>query len=94
MDEPPVPQRGETRNLRPAEPGKPAREDYEDERHGPAEIFRVTAARNALGECKRTADRHGWVVAVRDLLENYSPAADSSRLLGETRNTPIDCLCL
>lgn len=42
MDEQPVPRNGETRNLIPAEPGKPEREDYEYERHGTAEIFMFT----------------------------------------------------
>jgi len=43
MDEQPVQRIPETHCPLPAQPGKPARVDYEYERHGPAALFLFTA---------------------------------------------------
>lgn len=89
MDEQPVQLIGETRQIIPAGPGRPEREDYEYERNGTAEIFMfiepLNGQRHVSVRKRRTAK--DWAYEVRDLIEICYPEADRIRLVCDNLNT-------
>ena len=79
----------ETRVPIPAAPGKPARSDYEYERNGTANLFMVfeplAGQRRVTVTERRTAIDFAHVI--RDLVDVYSPQADTIVLVMDNLNT-------
>jgi len=89
MDEQPVQLIKETRKPLPAEPGNPARYDYEYERNGTATIFRFTEPLRgvrtvSVREHKTAID---WATEVKHLLDTQYAEADRLRLVCDNLNT-------
>ena len=89
MDEQPVQLIGETRNPIPAEPGHPARVDYEYKRNGAANVFLFVeplgGQRTAnIRERKTAVD---WAHEIKELLDEGYPEADRVRLVMDNLNT-------
>ena len=79
----------ETRKTISVEPGKPARQDYEYERNGTANIFMFT---EPLGEWRHvdvTEHRTSvdWAHQIRQLLNEHYPDAERIRLVTDNLNT-------
>ena len=74
---------------RPAEPGRPARQDYEYERRGVCNLFLVCEPlrgwRNVMVSARRT--RIDWAHCVKDLLEVHYPDAERVVLVQDNLNT-------
>jgi hypothetical protein len=89
MDERPMQLLKETRLPLPAEPGKPARFDYEYERNGTAVHFLFTeplaGRRKATVRERKTAQ--DWAEEMRMLLEEYYPEAEKVVLVCDNLNT-------
>lgn len=79
----------ETRQVIPAEPGKPERIDYEYERNGTVNIFMFTeplgCQRHVSVTERRTAS--DWAEAIRELAEVRYPGAEMIRLVCDNLNT-------
>jgi hypothetical protein len=80
---------GETRTVLPMVPGHPQREDYEYERHGVANLFLfcepLTGWREVQVTDRRT--RTDWAVAMRELSDQYYPAAERITVVLDNLNT-------
>lgn len=80
---------GETKQIIPAEPGKPERTDYEYERNGTANIFMFTeplgTQRYVSVTERRTAS--DWAEEIRKLVEVRYPEAERIRLVCDNLNT-------
>lgn len=79
----------ETRKTIPAEPGKPAREDFEYERNGTANIFMFTEPLAGWRHVDVTQRRTkvDWAYQVRELLDDHYPEAQRVRLVLDNLNT-------
>jgi len=89
MDEQPVQLVGETRAPLPAEPGRPARIDYEYERRGTAALFLFV---EALGNWRKLEARErrtsvDWAQEVKVLLDDDYPDAEKVILVCDNLNT-------
>ena len=86
----------ETRAPLPAAPGKLARSDYEYERKGTANLFMVfeplAGQRRVTVTERRTAIDFAHVI--RDLVEAYSPQADTIVLVMDNLNTHKPAACM
>jgi transposase len=80
---------GETRSPRPAEPGKPARHDYEYERHGTANLFLwcepLQGRRHVTVTERRT--KLDWAQVIKDLVDVHYPEAERVMLVLDNLNT-------
>jgi hypothetical protein len=80
---------GETRVPVPAAPGRPARVDYEYERHGTANIFMMFAPLEGWRHVKVT-DRHtalDYAQVLKELSDTHFPAAEKIVLVQDNLNT-------
>jgi hypothetical protein len=79
----------ETRSPRPAEPGKPARYDYEYERRGTANLFLwcepLRGRRHVTVTERRT--RIDWAHVIKDLVDVRYPEAEQVVLVQDNLNT-------
>jgi hypothetical protein len=89
MDEQPVQLIRETRLPQPAQPGMPARYDFEYERNGTAAIFLFTEPLKGWREVHVTERRTAkdWAQHVRHLLDVHYPHADVVCLVMDNLNT-------
>jgi|SRR5437763_2358566 DDE superfamily endonuclease len=89
MDEQPVQRIAETRPPLPAAPGKPAKVDYEYERHGTANICMCTEPLTGTRHVHVTEHRTAvdWAHELRDLLDMRYPEAARIRLGCDNLNT-------
>jgi hypothetical protein len=80
---------GETRVPLPAEPGQPARYDYEYERLGTCNLFMFCAPLEGWRKVKVTdrRTRQDWAHAVRDLVDVHFPHAEVISLVMDNLNT-------
>lgn len=80
---------GETRVPLPAEPGQPARYDYEYERLGTCNLFMFCAPLEGWRKVKVTdrRTRQDWAHAVRDLVDVHFPDAEVITLVMDNLNT-------
>jgi hypothetical protein len=80
---------GETREIIPAEPGKPCRIDYEYKRNGTANIFMFTEPLGCQRYVSVTERRTApdWAEQIRELAEVRYPEADLIRLVCDNLNT-------
>jgi len=89
MDEQPVQLIKETRDPIPAEPGHPARVDYEYERNGTANVFMFVeplgGRRSANIRKRKTAV--DWAHEIKDLLDEHYPDVERIRLVMDNLNT-------
>ncbi len=89
LDERPVQLLGETRIPVPAQPGQPARYDYEYVRNGVANLFLacepLTGQRMVQVTDRRTAV--DWAHFVRDLVDSHYPDAERIVLVMDNLNT-------
>ena len=80
---------GETRCPRPMQPGRPARYDYEYERHGTANLFLwcepLQGRRHVTVTGRRT--RIDWAHVIKDLVDVYYPQAERIVLVLDNLNT-------
>jgi len=80
---------GETRCPRPMQPGRPARYDYEYERHGTANLFLwcepLQGRRHVTVTERRT--RIDWAHVIKDLVDVYYPQAERIVLVLDNLNT-------
>jgi DDE superfamily endonuclease len=89
MDESPKQLVGETRTPLPAEPGQPARYDYEYVRNGSANLFMFfepLAGRRIVKATERRT-RCDWAEAVRQLVDEQYPEAEKVVLVHDNLNT-------
>ena len=79
----------ETRVALPAEPWQPRREDYEDERHGLANLFLFCEPLTGWCEVQVTERRTRleWAEARRELSDRHYPAAERITVVLDNRNT-------
>jgi hypothetical protein len=79
----------ETRTPLAAEPGKPAREDYEYERNGTANLFMFVEPLGGWRHVAVTERRTAvdWAHQVRDLVDVHYPSAERIRLVMDNLNT-------
>jgi DDE superfamily endonuclease len=91
MDETSTQLIGETRTPLPAQPGRPARIDYEYERHGVRNLFLfVEPLRGWRHLCvteRRT--KQDWAQAIQDLVDVHYPAAERIVLVLDNLNTHV-----
>jgi len=89
MDEQPRQLLKEVRKSIPAEPGQPARIDYEYERNGTANLFLFTEPLAGWRHVEVTERRTSvdWAHQIRELLEGYYPEAERVRLVVDNLNT-------
>ena len=89
MDEQPRQLIKEMRQTIPVEPGKPAREDYEYERNGTANIFMFVEPLGGWRHVKVTEHRTtvDWAHQIRQLLDEHYPTAERIRLVMDNLNT-------
>jgi hypothetical protein len=80
---------GETRTPLPAQPGQPARYDYEYVRNGVANLFMFFAPLHNWRHVKVTEHRtkQDWAYCMRDLVDVHFPAALRIRLVEDNLNT-------
>jgi hypothetical protein len=80
---------GELRKPTPAEPGKPARVDYEYERHGTANIFMFVDPLRGWRRASVTDHRTSvdWALEVKRLLDEDYPDARVVKLVMDNLNT-------
>ena len=83
FDETPVQLIGETRLPWPAEPGKPARFDYEYRRNGTANLFVFLNAHQPWRHVKVTERKtaHDFAHCMRELVEIHYPDAETVRVV-------------
>ena len=89
MDEQPRQLIKETRKTIPAKPGEPAREDYEYERNGTANIFLFTeplAGKRYVDATERRTSVD-WAYQVRELVDVHYPEAECIQLVMDNLNT-------
>jgi len=89
MDEQPRQLIKETRKTIPAKPGEPAREDYEYERNGTANIFLFTEPLAGKRYVEATERRTSvdWAYQVRELLDVHYPDVERIQLVMDNLNT-------
>jgi transposase len=89
FDETPVQLVGETRTPRLAEPGKPARFDYEYKRNGVANVFGFFDAGRRWRHAKVTERRTkaDFADCMRDLVDVHYPDAERIRVVMDNLNT-------
>jgi hypothetical protein len=89
MDEKPGQLLKETRTPLPAKPGKPQRDDYEDERAGTATVFLCTEPLTGWRTLDLSAQRTAvdWAHQIKHLLDDGYPDADKVSLVCDNRNT-------
>lgn len=89
MDEQPRQLIKETREMIPPEPGKPAREDFEYERNGIANIFMITEPLAGWRHVEVTERRTkaDWASQIRRLLNEYYAEAEKVILVLDNLNT-------
>jgi len=82
---------GETRHPLPAEPGQPARYDYEYQRNGVCNLFLfcepLVGGRHLEVSERRT--QQDWAWAMKTLVDDYYPAADRIRVVLDNLNTHV-----
>jgi hypothetical protein len=82
---------GETRQPLPAEPGQPARYDYEYQRNGVCNLFLfcepLVGWRHIEVTERRT--RQDWAWAMKTLVDDYYPAADRITVVLDNLNTHV-----
>jgi hypothetical protein len=80
---------GETRTPVPAAPGQPAREDYEYERHGVANLFLATEPLRGWREVWVTDQRRAvdFAQVIRELVDVHYPQAERLVLVLDNLNT-------
>lgn len=89
MDEQPRQLIKETRKTIAAKPGEPAREDYEYERNGTANIFLFTeplAGKRYVDATERRTSID-WAYQIRELLDVHYPEAECIQLVMDNLNT-------
>lgn len=88
MDEQPRQLIKETRKSIPAKPGEPAREDYEYERNGTANIFLFTEPLAGKRYVEATERRTSvdWTYQIRELLDVHYPEVERIRLVMDNLN--------
>lgn len=81
----------ETRTPLPAQPGRPARIDYEYERHGVRNLFLFVEPLRGWRHVQVTERRtkQDWAHAIRDLVDVYYPAAERIVLVLDNLNTQV-----
>ena len=82
---------GETRTPLPAVPGRPARIDYEYERHGVRNLFLFVeplAGRRHIQVTERRT-KQDWAHAIRDLVDVHYPDAERIVLVLDNLNTHV-----
>ena len=79
----------DTRTPLPLQPGKPARYDYEYERHGTTNLFMFFAPLLGKRHVKVTDHRTrvDWAVAMRELIDAHYPEAEKITLVMDNLNT-------
>jgi transposase len=89
LDEKPQTLHGETRAPLPLEPGKPARHDYEYERHGTANLFMIFAPLAGRRRVKVTERRtaQDFAQVIRELVDEEYPEAEQIVLVMDNLNT-------
>jgi DDE superfamily endonuclease len=89
LDESSTQQVIETRQPLRAEPGKPARYDYEDERNGVSNLFRLFAPLVGWRHGKVTERRTkvDWAHGIKDLWTVHFPEADHLTSVMDNLNT-------
>lgn len=89
LDELPIQLLADTRDPLPARPGTPAREDYEYERRGTANLFLwcepLAGTRRVTVTERRTMQ--DWAACIKDLVDVRYPDATSIRLVVDNLNT-------
>jgi transposase len=82
---------GETRTPLPARPGRPARIDYEYERHGVRNLFLFVEPlrgwRQVQGTVRRT--KQDWARAIQELVDVHYPTAERIVLVLDNLNTHV-----
>jgi hypothetical protein len=80
---------GETRMPLPAQPGRPARIDYEYERHGVRTLFLFVAPLRGWRHLRVTGRRtkQDWAHAIRELVDVHYPEAERIVLVLDNLNT-------
>ena len=88
LDERPVQLTAETRPPIPARPGKPARYDYEYQRHGTANLFCAVEPKAGWHLVRATPNRTGAAFAkvIRAVVDHY-PRANTIHLVMDNLNT-------
>lgn len=89
FDETPTQMIGEVRNPVAAEPGQPARYDYEYKRNGTANLFVFMDAHRPWRHVKATARRtkNDFAECMRDLVDIHYPDAERIRVVLDNLNT-------
>jgi DDE superfamily endonuclease len=89
MDESSKQQVSETRQPLPAEPGQPERYDYEDERKGVSNLFRLFAPLDGWRHVRVTDRRTkvDWAHCIKDLLTVHFPDAVHVTIVMDNLNT-------
>lgn len=89
LDELPIQLLADTRDPLPARPGTPAREDYEYERRGTANLFLwcepLAGKRQVTVTERRTME--DWAQCIKDLVDTHYSAATTIRLVVDNLNT-------
>ncbi len=82
---------GETRTPLPAQPGRPARIDYEYERHGVRNLFLFVEPLRGWRYVSVTERRtkQDWAHAIRELVDVYYPEAERIVLVLDNLNTHV-----
>lgn len=95
VDERPVQLISEVREVIPAVPGRPARQDYEYKREGTANLYMIACPERCQRHVKVT-DRRGtldFAYVLKDLVDIHFPDADRIRLVIDNLNThTLTCL--
>ena len=81
--------RADKRAPQPMEPGRPARQDYEYERHGSANLFLWFEPLSGQRHVKVTERRtkQDWAEVIRELVDVYYPEAEKVVLVVDNLNT-------
>jgi hypothetical protein len=89
LDESSKQQVAELRQPLPAEPGQPARYDYEYERHGVSTLFMLFAPLEGWRHVKVTDRRTkvDWAYCIQDLLTVHFPEAETMTIVQDNLNT-------
>jgi hypothetical protein len=80
---------GEVREPIPLQPGKPAREDYEYQRHGTANLFMVSEPLQGQRHVKVTDQRTrvDWAHVIKEVVDVHYPEAEIIVLVMDNLNT-------
>jgi hypothetical protein len=89
LDELPVQLVAESRQPRPAQPGRKARYDYEYVRHGVANVFLTCEPLQGRRQVRVTAQRtrHDWAHLIKQLVDQDYPEAERIVLVLDNLNT-------